>query len=298
MSAIGGMRKAIRNALTEICSHLPLGLRAGLFSHFLRPTLWVFFHLEPDEISLTRVGPPGHRFRMFLPWQGNPGLLCVLGAYEPEAVEALRQAVKAGSCCIDVGANIGYYTILMARLTGAAGHVIAFEPFPRNLRTLRENVDMNRIPNIQLEPLALGETNGLLSLHFAADEDSSATPSSKGYAVQGRTEKIEVPMVSLDEYLSRGAPVPRLIKIDVEGAELDVLRGAQRTLAEAGPDILLEVHGWNSAESDEVLRLLTAQGYEHQLLAVRGKEGILFCSPHKKDGSVETDGLLHERSKS
>jgi FkbM family methyltransferase len=275
------LRRAARDAVTGICTYLPGPVKAALLHHFRRPVLWLLFHLEPEEVPLTRVGPPGERFKMWLPWQGNPGLFCVLGMYEPQAIKFLREVVRPGYCCIDIGANLGYYALLMARLVGPSGQVIAFEPFPRNFQTLQKNVSLNDLQNVRIEPIAIGETSGSLSLFFAAEEENSATPSATAYAVDGRQENLQVPMLSLDGYLSTGQFVPNLIKIDVEGAEMAVLEGARRTLATVRPILLVEIHGWGTEESEKVLHVLSEYHYDTCVLERKGRERVVLCTPRE-----------------
>lgn len=274
------IRRAARDLAAETFAHLPLFLKGALLRELRRPILWLFFHLEREEICISRVGPSGHRFKMRLPWQG--GLDCVLGVYESQAIEALTEAVMPGSCCVDVGANSGYYSILMAHLVGPSGHVIAFEPVPQNSETLAQNVALNHLSNICIESHALGDISGSMSLYLSTDEGCTSTPSVKAYAVQGKAQQIEVPVRTLDEYLSGAGVEPDLIKIDVEGAEMLVLRGAAQCLREIRPNVLIEVHDWPSVESREVFDLLVDYGYQPRLLTVRGREGIFFCSSQPK----------------
>jgi|SRR5579862_1516338 len=273
-------RRLVRQVTTEVFAHLPFSLKTMLLRKCRRPILWLFFHLEREELCLSRVGPRHHRFKMWVPWQG--GMDCVLGIYESEAIEALTEVVMPGSCCFDVGANSGYYAILMALLVGPSGRVVAFEPILHNFKALSQNVALNQLSNICLEPEALGETSGSLSLYVSADEVYTTTPSVKAYAVHGRTSQIEVPVRTLDEYLSSAGIRPDLIKIDVEGAEVLVLHGAAQTLRKIKPDILIEVHDWPSVEADAVISLLTEYGYQTRLLTVRSREGMFYCSSRGK----------------
>jgi FkbM family methyltransferase len=272
------LRRTAGDAVTGVCAHLPGPVNNALFHHFRRPVLWLLFPLRREEVLLTRVGPPGERFQMCLPWQGNPGLFCVLGMYETQAIKFLCEVVRPGYCCIDIGANLDYHALLMARLVGPSGQVIAFEPFPLNFQTLQKNVSLNDLQNVRLEPMAIGETSGSLSLFFAAEEENSATPSATAYAVHGRQEKLQVPMLSLDGYLSTGQFVPNLIKIDVEGAELSVLEGARRTLATVRPILLVEIHGWGTEESERVLHVLSEYHYDTCVVERKGRERIVLCT--------------------
>ena len=145
-------RKRIRDLTIWFLTLLPLRTRVWLLERWLRPLLWFMFHLESDVVTIAPVGPDFCRFRMSYAWQDAPHY--VLGAYEPEIADVLRREIAPGSVCFDVGANVGYYAILMARLAGENGTVVAFEPVPLNFETLEQNIALNALKNVRLEPMA------------------------------------------------------------------------------------------------------------------------------------------------
>jgi FkbM family methyltransferase len=254
---------------------LPRGAKRVLLRHFRRPLLWTLFRLEPEKLTIARVGGRYERFPMRVHWQGN--LDYVLGTYEPEVSECLAQLVKPGSCCLDVGAHLGYFTILMARRAGPEGLVVGFEPFPRNLEALRENIQLNRLTNVRLEPVALGEREGEVSLIHEGNGMFSATASEEAYAVQGSRAQVRVAMRCLDDCVAELGRTPHVIKADVEGAELAVLRGGRATLRKARPALVIEIHAWGTPKADEVVQLLRDYGYEVTLLGTKGREANLLC---------------------
>jgi FkbM family methyltransferase len=200
----------------------------------------------------------------------------VLGAYEPEVTEVLRREIRPGNICIDVGAHVGYYAILMARLAGQKGVVVAFEPVPVNFEMLQSNIALNALENVRLEPLAVSEGAGGLSLILRSDTELTMNASASGYGVEDRRKVLQVATCSLDGYLARTGIIPDLLLIDVEGAELDVLKGAQATLSKAPPNLLIEIHGWHGPEHDEVSRFLSSFGYQGTILGQRGGEAFAF----------------------
>ncbi len=129
-------RRLLRDVVVEALARLPLSVKTFMIRRCRRALLWVLFHLESERITIARVGPSLCRYLMWLNWQG--GTDYVLGTYEPRAVEALRRYVKRRQFCIDVGAHLGYYAILMARFVQADGMVVAFEPFPGNFEGLKK----------------------------------------------------------------------------------------------------------------------------------------------------------------
>jgi len=220
---------------------------------------------------------------MWLEWQANMDY--VLGVYEPEALDSARRSVRPGSCCVDVGANLGYYTLSMAHWVGSDGIVVAFEPFPSNFEALKKNVRLNELRNVMLEPSAAADRNDSIQLTYGLEEKFSATPSVNGYAVQGTTQQIRVPARSLDDYLLGLGRAPDLIKIDVEGAELAVLQGARHTLEKVHPVLLIEIHGWGTPGSEEVHRFLDQFGYQIVLLGRKGREATVLCTNRRDSTS-------------
>lgn len=199
--------------------------------------------------------------------------------YEPEVIRALRKYLRQGDTCIDVGGHVGYLTLLMARTVGPKGKVVTFEPMPETYQVLKENVSLNGLKNVKLEQAAVGESETIGSLIFEANQQLTWTPSATAYGVRGKSKSLSVPVTSLDHYVGNTGLHPRLIKVDVEGAELDVLRGARRVLREDGPTVLVEVHGVGGEYEQAVLTLLEECGYVTQPLEVRNGEAIYLALP-------------------
>ena len=156
---------------------------------------------------------------------------------------------------------------------------MAFEPVPENFAMLQRNIALNALANVQLEPLAASEHDGTLRLAVRRGEELTFHASACAYDVGDQRKVIDVATCALDGYLARTGSVPDLLQIDVEGAELAVLKGAQATLREARPKLLIEIHGWGSPESDEVSRFLSSFGYQRTILGQRGSEAFAFFRP-------------------
>ncbi|MEO8659272.1 MAG: FkbM family methyltransferase [Bryobacteraceae bacterium] len=153
--------------------------------------------------------------------------------------------------CWDVGANVGFYTLLFAELVGSTGRVFAFEPLDRNVDRLRQHVKINGYSNVQIFPSALGNFVG----EVAFDPGPGA---SMGHVAAAGS--INVPCTTPDTLIAAcEAEPPDVIKIDVEGAEVDVLRGA-RQLLKSRPAIFLATHG--TFAHRQSIELLLASGYE------------------------------------
>jgi FkbM family methyltransferase len=165
----------------------------------------------------------------------------VVGDYEPETGAAMQRFATSGSFVIDAGANHGWLSLLMARTVGPAGTVWAFEPTPPVLEGLRKNLALNPGLEVEVFELALGDEPGEVDVHVFDDLPlAHASTSSLG---RGDYHLFRVPVVPLDDLRLRMPGPLALIKVDVEGAELGVLRGARETLAAADRAVvLLEVN--------------------------------------------------------
>jgi FkbM family methyltransferase len=271
------LRSLFRDAVVACLSFQSQGMKRWEFRHLRRYILWVLFRLEKQEIVETTAGPPGQRFRMRLRWRLHTGY--VVGMYEPEVIRAFRENLRQGDTCIDVGGHIGYLTLLMARTVGPKGKVVTFEPMADTFQVLQENVNLNGLKNVTLEQSAVGESETIGSLVFEANQRLTWTPSATAYGVRGESKSVSVRVASLDHYVRSAGLRPRLIKIDVEGAELDVLRGARRVLREDGPTVLVEVHGVGGEHEQAILTLLKECGYVSRPLEVRDGEAIYLALP-------------------
>jgi FkbM family methyltransferase len=274
--------ETIRDAIVGTIAAQPFPVKRWLMNH-PRLLLGVLFRVERGDMVISPAGPSGNRFRMRLKWQDHTPY--IIGTYEPEFLKALRQHVRPGDTCVDVGGNLGYYCLLMSNLVGPKGRVITFEPVEENLAVLRENIAVNKIENVELANTALGAHPGVLSLIRSEVGSVSATPSVRGYAVEGAQSSIEVPVNTLDAYLEEKGWRPAVIKIDVEGAELEVLRGAVNTLRVARPTVLVEVHGWEETSSAEVREFFSDVGYRISLAGTRGHEAFCVALPNERANS-------------
>lgn len=166
----------------------------------------------------------------------------VLRCYEPWRYQALRHFLRPGFTFVDVGCNKGDFCLAASRLVGPEGRVLAFEPHPENCRWIRKSIARNQYRNIDLYDVALSDTNGVAHLCLG---ETSGQHTLLG---EGRTAKrgfIEVQTRTLDHLLDDiglSRPVDA-IKIDVEGAEMHVLRGARETfIKNRGIVVLLDLH--------------------------------------------------------
>ena len=189
----------------------------------------------------------------FNPGQANAGYL--LGTSEPEVQSALAALLRPGMTVYDVGANVGFLSVIAARLVGPAGRVVCFEPLPDNARQIEYNARLNGFAHVAVRAEALGAADGTARFLLSAEPTWGALASASP-KVNGQVNEAAVPVRRLDGAVAdAGLPLPEVIKIDVEGAEADVLAGAAATLGEARPILMIELHGTNAAVADALHRL-------------------------------------------
>jgi len=176
---------------------------------------------------------------------------CWAGVFERENQQRLTRLLRPGDRFVDVGANVGFFTLLGARRVGSGGGVLAFEPLEANLTLLRRHVELNGASQVSVFATALADRPGRGAfLHRGSPSQARLDP--RG----GTIVEIETLDIALER---KGWDSVHAIKIDVEGAEARVLRGARRTIAtERPPALLVATHGWQAHE--DCLRELSSCG--------------------------------------
>jgi FkbM family methyltransferase len=185
---------------------------------------------RPAHLALLRVAPPGVApfvlaaqtagDRYFAPYVAEHAV------WEPAESLCLARMLGPGMHVLDVGAHLGYYSLLCARRVGPRGSVLAVEPEPENFRLLQANLLLNDVRNVIARRLAAADARGRAALHLSDDNFGDH----RLQAVAGR-RRVDVETMSLDEALA-GA-LPDFVKIDTQGAEPRVLMGMAQTLARA-----------------------------------------------------------------
>ena len=158
----------------------------------------------------------------------------LLGSYEPEQTRLFAETIRPGATVLDVGANVGYYTLLSALLAGPSGAVWSFEPNPRNAGFLRRHAAINGLRQVRVEQAAVSDAEGTARFDFG-------TGSGTGHLASDGA--IEVRTLRLDDFCAANRIIPRVVKIDVEGAEAAVRDGFAATVEAARPVIFLSTHG-------------------------------------------------------
>lgn len=184
------------------------------------------------------------------------------GCYELSKQQAIKQFLRPGSTFVDVGCNKGDFSLLASRLVGSQGRVLAFEPHPENCRWIRRSIAKNAYHNIDLYELALSDANGIAQLHLG--EKSGFHTLLAGMPLREKGT-IEVQTRRLEDLLAEvrfERPIDA-IKIDVEGAEMSVLRGARETISRNPRIVLfLDIHPYLGVNAQEVCGYLRGLGLQ------------------------------------
>ncbi|MFB0534677.1 MAG: FkbM family methyltransferase [Anaerolineae bacterium] len=191
----------------------------------------------------------------------------VLGVYEVAVTKALEALCKPGMVACDIGAHQGYFTLLLARLVGPDGRVYAFEPMPGNYHSLERTLRINHLNNVvQAIPLAVAQESGDVLFQYSDKATSTGNIVHAGNDSTNLTserKRVALRAVSLDDYAQEvGIQRIDLIKMDIEGEELNALRGMQWVLSRMRPVIVCEVHGKPiGRDPGAVLQFLLDLGY-------------------------------------
>ncbi len=245
------MRKFLLPLAAGAAKILPNSIKQGLYKN-KRLASWI-------RGSLNRAAPTGvvpvkvaagdlAGYTIFLDMQIDKDYW--LGTYEPELQAAIRELVRPGGVAYDVGANIGYVTLLLAKAAGEAGRVFAFEALPDNASRWQKNIDSNGCSaRAHLFAGAVTQAAGPVSFLVHASGGMGKVVGSAGRRDQYQAE-VTVAGISLDEFVYKlGNPMPQVIKMDIEGGEVLALPGMARLLIEARPLMLVELHGPESGHA-------------------------------------------------
>jgi FkbM family methyltransferase len=189
----------------------------------------------------------------------------LLGTDEPHLQKAIRKYVVAGDTVYDIGANVGYVSLSLAKRVGTGGRVIAFEPIPTNAQAFRQNIEINGIKNVQLLKLAASDKSGEAVIRM---NENPATASLVWHRNEPTAIELHVHTAAIDELVEAGEfGLPSFVKIDVEGAEGFVLQGMRRTIATARPVLFVEC---SDIGREQTWQLLGELNY-HCYSAITGK---------------------------
>lgn len=187
---------------------------------------------------------------------------CWIGIYEYQKQHIFERTITQGSIVYDLGAHVGFYTLLASVLVGSGGKVVSFEPIPRNIFFLKEHLRLNQIDNVQVVEAAVSNKSGITFFDECPFSMMSHI-STKG--------KLQVKTVAIDDLISEGEiPPADYIKIDIEGAEMLALSGAKFMISRSTPTIFLATHG--KSVHQECCQFLRALDYKLKPIDNKGIE--------------------------
>ena len=263
---------AVRTALMRLLlrpDH-PEALRRLHERAWMRPIEAV---LARGQLRITGGAAVGLRLSAaHFPYWGGQAYGVLTGQHELMVQEALRRELGPGRVFVDVGANIGMHTLLGARLIGPHGRVIAVDPQGENVSATRTNAGLNGLENVTVVHAAAAAETGEAEVIVTADSLWTRLASVGEHPLEVRRES--APAVRLDDLATRlGLEQVDLVKIDVEGGELEVLAGMGGLLAERRPTVVCEMHGKNREFCD----FMRDAGY--QVVNLDGPEPVEEAGP-------------------
>lgn len=247
--------------------------RASPFRAIVKRFVWHGRWLHRDDpwrISL------GNGLPILLPHTGAAAAIFYYGSSEPDLVDYLEGFLRPGMIFFDICAHLGEFTLRAAKCVGPTGQVHSFEPLPEIAAVLKQSLTLAELGNVAFRDCVFSNKSG--SLNFAVRKGFATSSIARSGSSDPRiTRTIEVAAITLDEYVRASGVTLHLIKIDVEGAELLVLRGAENLLSlptERAPVICFEYsssnYDWFGFTTDEVRHLLAQKGYSLFLLDSHG----------------------------
>ena len=219
--------------------------------------------------------------KMFL--DDKDSLLLSLKPYEKENVEIIKKIVQKEDVILDIGANIGYFTLILAKIAGEKGKVFAFEPYPKNFEILKKNIEVNNYKNVILENKAVFNKNEKIKLFLSPINNGAH----RIFNTLNGKNSIEVEAIKLDDYLKNKKI--DFFKMDIEGAELNALIGMESILKNKDIKFIMEF-------SPENLRELNKPSKIKELLDFLENKGFILIDINKRS-IIKKENLLEKAEK-
>lgn len=208
--------------------------------------------------------------------------LIVFGSHEPKTTEFIKKYVKKNMVCLDVGANIGYYSTLFSNLIGNEGKIISIEPSPINFQYLKQNLELQNLKNFILLNIACGDSNKQVDFHLNQSGNKSKIVSD-----ENSDNIISIEVKTLDE-LSKDLKLEQIdfLKIDVEGYEWEFINGSKKTIEKFKPTIQIEFHRSIGKKLKEIIDFLILNNYKIIFNDIGGDDGNIFSKNNFKNYSI------------
>jgi FkbM family methyltransferase len=256
------MKKSLLSVASFMAGVLPNSVKLGIYrieplARLVRGSLNRAAPTGLTEVTIAAGGAAGMKMRLDLQVEKDYWL----GTYETDLQDSIADLIEPSWSAYDIGANIGFVSLLLAQKLGESGKIFAFEALPANLERLRTHVEINGLDSkVRVISAAVAATSETVRFLVGPSGAMGKAEGSAG-RTEGHRESVEVPGICLDDFIFRdGNPPPQVIKMDIEGGEVLALKGMKRLLTEAHPLILLELHGPEAARV--AWETLTAAGYQ------------------------------------
>jgi len=260
MKTIELLKQSLANEGVWFACLRVLKAAARAADRFIRSIPYFYTSLIKDAVT---IPVNDYRLKIFLKDRGIARDLFVHHQREHLAKDLIHShdVLRKGDIVLDIGANIGYYAIMESRLVGETGCVLAVEPSPKNFDLLNENIRLNSVRNIKTYNLAMGETNGKAEMYISnrsnwsrlVDKDLNDTIN----------ETVVLDISTVDEFI-KDRPLPTFVRMDVEGYEINILRGMKKWMTNDNLTIFVEFHPhfMSHAECVECFDILKAAGFK------------------------------------
>jgi FkbM family methyltransferase len=262
-----------------------------------RSARWLKYKCGLKDSSVLTVGARPYYNRFLEAVYGRRGLVRVMegqeriricpsqryfhNGFEAGLFDYLRKTVKEGDVILEIGANVGIFTVILARWVGSSGHVYAFEPTPEASATLRRHLALNRVEDrVTILPDAISDAPGRSA--FYVEGTSGENTLSGRHSRIPSADRIEVQVTTIDAFCRERGIAPTLIKIDIEGYEFHALRGALGVIGQYSPGIVIELHPMNWPDigvSSEYARQFIS-GLNYRQIALDGKSDPFSAYGH------------------
>jgi len=245
------MKKIYLSLVSFAAQILPVRLKKRLYklgplSGLMRRILNKVSPTGYTQVSISSGGAKG--LKMVLDMQTEKDYW--LGTYESDLQDVIKNHIQNGCVVYDVGANIGYISLLLSRLVGDGGMVFSFEALPENTSRLEENLALNGLnARVKVIPCAVVDVTKTITFLIGPSGAMGKAAGSAGRE-NIHPKSIQVPGISLDDFIyQEGNPPPQMVKMDIEGGEVLAFKGMSRLLSDERPIIFLELHGIDAARA-------------------------------------------------
>jgi len=216
------------------------------------------------DYSVQFVEVNGYKMKILPRDKGISEELLMFKTHEPISTKLISSELKSGMVCLEVGANIGYYTLLESKVIGDSGKVVAVEPSPENFEKLKQNLSLSNVKNVLPFNFACGDKNGKIKF-LISEKSNRCTTLDENYLATPSDNIIEVPVKKIDDFLNENKiEKVDFIRMDVEGYERQIIKGMEKTLDKYNPMIQIEVHKKFMPENHtkELFEEFQKRGYE------------------------------------